>query len=69
MSSDVVLYCIGDEVYHRTSSDVGIVIGILMREYGTVYGVVWSNAGNECWHYSVELVKEKPVVGVNTKDE
>lgn len=69
MNPDTVTYQIGDEVYHRTDSDMGIVTSICYRENGITYGVMWSPHGSESYHYSCELVLDKPVIGTNKKDE
>jgi hypothetical protein len=67
MNPDVVIFSIGDEVYHKTSDDMGVVTGILTREDGVTYGVMWDKECDECWHYKCELVREKPLVGTNSK--
>ena len=58
MSPDAVKYPIGSEVFHKCEEGVGIVKGILFRESGTLYEVVWNCSGEGCFHEQCELQKE-----------
>lgn len=69
MSPDVVKFPIGSEVFHKCSEDLGIVIGIMYRESGIMYEVVWSNVSGGTWHQPCELQKEPVKTSEITGDE
>jgi hypothetical protein len=58
---DVPLYNLGDTIYHKTSEDMGIIIGIIYRPGTMLYQVVWEGLSTED-HYECELTLEKPTI-------
>lgn len=62
-------FSIGETVWHRCDTECpGIVTGYLVRSGGhLLYLVCWG--GEETSHYEFELTDERPIDGVNSKQE